>query len=94
MSVWDELVISVTQIHGGQTWNVIPAEVTLRGTVRTFSVAVQEAAEAAMRRVIDGVAAPTPVASRTMSAPRPPSIPCRSPTGRPQLRTTLPVLAT
>ena len=29
-------VVSVTQVHGGDTWNVIPQEVVLRGTVRSF----------------------------------------------------------
>ncbi len=32
----DAAVISVTQIHAGDTWNVLPHSVTLRGTVRTF----------------------------------------------------------
>jgi hippurate hydrolase len=53
----DQLVISVTQIHGGDTWNVIPPEVVLRGTVRTFRKEVQDATEAAMERVIRGVCA-------------------------------------
>ena len=29
-------VVSTTQIHSGDTWNVIPQECVLRGTVRTF----------------------------------------------------------
>ena len=32
----DAAVVSVTQIHGGDTWNVIPATVVLRGTTRCF----------------------------------------------------------
>lgn len=32
----DSAVISVTQIHGGQTWNVIPESVVMCGTVRTL----------------------------------------------------------
>src|SRR4029079_12952153 len=35
-------VVSVTQVHGGDTWNVIPQEVVLRGTVRTFQPAIQD----------------------------------------------------
>lgn len=53
----DQLVLTITQFHAGDTWNVIPGDATLRGTVRTFSPAVQDAAEAGMKRVIDGVAA-------------------------------------
>ena len=37
----DPLVLSITQIHGGDTWNVLPQQVVLRGTVRSFSTAVQ-----------------------------------------------------
>jgi len=51
----EQLVVSVTQIHGGETWNVMPDEVVLRGTVRTFDPAVQEMAESGMRRIVDGV---------------------------------------
>ena len=32
----DAAVVSVTQFHGGDTWNVIPDEVVLRGTARSF----------------------------------------------------------
>jgi hippurate hydrolase len=53
----DQLVISVTQFHAGDTWNVIPPQAVLRGTVRTFRKEVQDAAEAAMARIIRGVSA-------------------------------------
>jgi len=50
-------VVSVTQVHGGDTWNVIPQEVVLRGTVRTFDPAVQDLIEQRMRTIVAGVAA-------------------------------------
>ncbi len=50
-------VVSVTQVHGGDTWNVIPQEVVLRGTVRTFEAAVQHLIERRMRGIVAGVAA-------------------------------------
>ena len=53
----DSLVVSVTQIHGGDAYNVIPDEVVLRGTVRSFSEAVRGSVEPAMRRIADGVCA-------------------------------------
>src|SRR5438874_12456056 len=53
----DGAVISVTQIHGGDTWNVIPDEVVLRGTTRSFNPAVRDALEPAIRRVAEGVCA-------------------------------------
>jgi amidohydrolase len=52
----DSAVVSVTQIHGGDTWNVIPDEVVLRGTARSFKPAVQDAIEAAIHRIAEGVA--------------------------------------
>lgn len=45
----ESAVISVTQIHAGDTWNVIPDEVVLRGTVRTFLPEIQAMVETRMR---------------------------------------------
>src|SRR5690606_36929882 len=53
----DALVVSVTWIHGGDAYNVIPDEVVLRGTVRSFSDSVRDSVEPAMRRIVDGVCA-------------------------------------
>jgi amidohydrolase len=47
-------VVSVTQIHGGDTWNVIPETVVLRGTTRSFNPAVRDQIEPAIRRVAEG----------------------------------------
>lgn len=52
----DQVVVSVTQFHGGDTWNVIPTEVKLRGTARTFRLCVQDMVEANMRRIVTGIA--------------------------------------
>jgi len=52
----DSAVVSVTQIHGGDTWNVIPETVVLRGTVRTLDADVQRRTKAAMQQICDGVA--------------------------------------
>jgi len=41
-------VVSVTQIHAGDTWNVIPDRVVLRGTTRSFDPAVRDLLEAQM----------------------------------------------
>lgn len=37
----DSAVLSITQVHGGNTWNAIPDSVVLRGTYRCFNPAVQ-----------------------------------------------------
>ncbi|MEQ6332190.1 M20 aminoacylase family protein [Sphingobium sp. MK2] len=48
-------VLSITQIHGGHTHNVIPAEVRVSGTVRTFDPAVQDRIEASIREIAAGI---------------------------------------
>ena len=53
----DGAVVSVTQIHGGDTWNVIPETVVLRGTTRSFDPKVRDAIEPAIRRVAAGACA-------------------------------------
>jgi hippurate hydrolase len=49
-------VLSVTRIQGGTTHNVLPAEVSLTGTVRTFDPAVQDRLETALRELVEGLA--------------------------------------
>ena len=49
-------VLSVTRIEGGKSHNVIPAKVILSGTVRTFELGVQDAIEAAIHQMAEGVA--------------------------------------
>jgi hippurate hydrolase len=53
----DAGVVSVTQVHGGDTWNVIPEEVVLRGTVRSFKPEVQDLIEQRLRTIVAGAAA-------------------------------------
>jgi hippurate hydrolase len=53
----DAAVVSVTQIHAGDTWNVIPAEVVIRGTTRSFKPEVRDSLEPAVRRIAEGIAA-------------------------------------
>ncbi|OCG22146.1 M20 aminoacylase family protein [Gilliamella sp. App4-10] len=50
------LVVSVTQIHSGDTWNVLPQEAVIRGTVRTFSAQVQDMAESRIKQISTGIA--------------------------------------
>jgi len=53
----EDVVVSLTQVHGGNTWNVIPEDVVLRGTCRYFDPGLRRVLEAALRRVSEGVAA-------------------------------------
>lgn len=57
LSPLEKAVLSVTQIHGGDTWNVIPDSVQLRGTVRCMSAGVQRDIEGLMRDVCQSIAA-------------------------------------
>ncbi|NML47758.1 amidohydrolase [Ramlibacter sp. G-1-2-2] len=50
-------VISVTMIHAGEATNVIPDSCELQGTVRTFSVAVQDLIEKRMQQIAEHVGA-------------------------------------
>lgn len=52
----DAAVVSVTQIHGGEAWNIIPDDAVLRGTIRSFKPEVHEAVERAMERLCSGIA--------------------------------------
>jgi amidohydrolase len=53
----DTAVLSVTQIHGGNAYNVIPQTVRLSGTVRAFSNEVMQLIGRNIARVAEGVAA-------------------------------------
>ncbi|MDD9723086.1 M20 family metallopeptidase [Sulfitobacter sp. PR48] len=52
-----QLVISTTQIHTGTTDNVIPEEIYINGTVRTFDKEVQAMVIRRMQAIVDGHAA-------------------------------------
>ena len=50
-------VLSVTQIHAGAAYNVVPAEVTLAGTLRFFSEEARERMRTRMETLAKGIAA-------------------------------------
>jgi amidohydrolase len=53
----ESAVVSVTQIHAGDTWNVIPNAAVLRGTTRAFKPEVQDLIERRIREICAGIAA-------------------------------------
>lgn len=57
LSPLDAAVVSVTQFHAGSAWNILPDEVVLRGTIRTFKPEIQVEVEAAVSRLCQGIAA-------------------------------------
>jgi hippurate hydrolase len=52
----ESAVLSVTRIEGGHSHNVLPGEVSITGTVRSFDAATQDRIEAALRETVAGVA--------------------------------------
>ena len=52
----ESAVVSVTQFHGGEAWNIIPDDALLRGTIRTFKPEVQAMIERAVERLCNGIA--------------------------------------
>lgn len=49
-------VVTIGQSTGGTTYNIIPERVHLKGSVRTLHPAARDTAEAALRRLADGIA--------------------------------------
>ncbi len=57
VSPLETAVVTVGTVHGGDAFNVIPAQVDLSGTIRTYSPQVRETVLRRVREVIEGVAA-------------------------------------
>lgn len=55
VSPLDTAVVSVTNIHGGTAFNVIPPEVKLEGTIRTFDNAVRQKVVERFEKIARGV---------------------------------------
>ena len=53
----DPVVVSVGMIHGGTRHNILPDEVTMEGTVRTFRPATRTLMESVLRRRVRAIAA-------------------------------------
>jgi len=51
----DSIVVTVTQFHAGDTWNVIPDTAQLSGTVRAFKPDVLATIEPSLRRIANGI---------------------------------------
>ncbi len=51
----DPAVVSITQIHAGNTWNAIPESVVLRGTFRCFSSTVQTTIASKITQLVNGI---------------------------------------
>jgi len=52
----DTAVVSVTNVHSGTTFNVIPQEATLEGTIRTFERGVRQRVVERFEQIVRGTA--------------------------------------
>jgi N-acetylcysteine deacetylase len=50
-------VLSVTKVTGGSTWNVIPGDVALEGTIRTFDSTIREKVKEKFYTIVESIAA-------------------------------------
>ncbi|MFC4098057.1 amidohydrolase [Paenibacillus xanthanilyticus] len=53
----DSAVVSVTKLHSGTIWNVIPEQAVLEGTIRTFDEQVRSRVMTRFAQIVEGVAA-------------------------------------
>ncbi len=51
----DSAVVSVTQIHAGDTWNVLPENAIIRGTARSFKPEVHDMLEREIETIARGI---------------------------------------
>ncbi len=52
----DTAVVTVGMIHGGEAFNIIPPEVELEGTIRTYLPKVQDMVHRRLKEICEGVA--------------------------------------
>ena len=58
------LVVSITQVHGGNVGNIVPSEVWLQGTCRFFDPTLSDRCERLIREIAAGIASAHAVASK------------------------------
>ena len=51
----ESAVVSITQMHAGNTWNAIPEKVILRGTLRCFNMQLQEKIRKQITHLVDSI---------------------------------------
>ncbi len=71
----DSAVLSITQIHGGNTWNAIPDTVVLRGTFRCFKPMIQQLIENRIRQIVEAIAQGFDLTAQILINPENPGYP-------------------
>lgn len=72
-STTEPVVLSVTRMNGGFTWNVLPEKVELEGTVRTYNEEIRGQIPIQMTRIIEGIAAAAGAEAKLHWYPGPPA---------------------
>ncbi|WP_042205509.1 amidohydrolase [Paenibacillus durus] len=72
-SAGEPVVLSVTRINGGFTWNVLPEMVELEGTVRTHNEEIRRTIPVKMTQIIEGIAAAAGAEAKLHWYPGPPA---------------------
>jgi amidohydrolase len=65
----ESMVLSIGSIHGGNRFNIIPGEVKMEGTLRTFNEEIRESVRTMMRQTLSGCTS-TSGASYSLDFPR------------------------
>ncbi len=71
----DSAVVSITQIHGGNTWNAIPESVLIRGTFRCFDKNVQNLIENRIKQITQATANSFDLSAEILINPENPGYP-------------------
>jgi len=71
----DAAVVSITQIHAGNTWNAIPDSVLIRGTYRCFNSAVQTLIADRIKQIVDATCAAFAMTADVVFNPENPGYP-------------------
>ncbi|CCG87783.1 M20 peptidase aminoacylase family protein [Erwinia piriflorinigrans] len=70
----ETVVVSVTRIEGGNTWNVLPQKVLLEGTVRTYNTEIRSELPQRLRQLITGIASGLGARAELSWHPGPPAL--------------------
>ncbi|THF83674.1 amidohydrolase [Cohnella fermenti] len=70
----ESAVISVTRLHTGTSWNVIPEKALLDGTIRTFDPAIRDRVRERFEQVTAGIAASFGVSAAVKWIDGPPAV--------------------
>lgn len=71
----DPAVVSLTQIHGGHTWNALPESVRVRGTFRCFKPQVQSLIAEKIKQLVEDVSRSCGVQGSVVFNPENPGYP-------------------